>query len=370
MGDSVTITASNGRITSLSGLNQCGGALCPRCSGIKSSQDRSNLDRVIPYAMSSGFNAYFVTLTQNKKINVAGSINSLRSGLSSMTTALRNARRALNAEVISYGVIENVISCHEDRVLIGNKFYNQIHSHYHQIILIRKSKTYSRKDQTSCNHDQTILDKMISGYERGLKKAGSYVSRSNGIDIQQIKHHDQENISKYLTKVSSMAYEVTLSSNKEGKSRSFHQLLKDIFTFNDTEDIKTYKQILEANIRKKIIFRSRSFGAMVKELDALEEDEMLCQLEDTESKREETKCKELTVEISKDIWKAFSWNGVSDLILDLVSDASIGKNKWLFDELNYFLSDDNGFKFRYHRGTNYYKRLKSLVSLLEEVMLS
>lgn len=109
---------------------------------------------------------------------------------------------------------------------------------------------------------------------------------------------------------------------------------------------------------------------MVKELDALEEDEMLCQLEDTESKREETKCKELTVEISKDIWKAFSWNGASDLILDLVSDASIGKNKWLFDELNYFLSDDNGFKFRYHRGTNYYKRLKSLVSLLEEVMLS
>lgn len=380
----VKVSSYKGGQTKVSGAILCKNPNCIRCAPIKSKQLSREIVDVLNYATSFDYDSFFLTLTKATELSFQKGYEQTKRGLKAVRKFINDQARTKGIKAITYFTIEDTYSRKPTVVRMKHNI-TTAHNHVHGTIIFWGEVAKATQED--------YLQGLIEAWRRGCKQAGGRTSIRHAVDVKTLDQSftSAEKVADYLSKMIShstaysneqkTAFELTAAHNKIGKGRSFVELLEDIAIHERPEDIKVYKDTINAYYRSQKVFRNKLWNIVKKEAKAWKETQeaenaqrylellnkgprfnndfegytmaeklfMKKQVENilkmggntlTKEEQEERARHTAEVDIPKDIYEFITISGAHEHLLELVRLASLDPKMPLFRRFKAFCEDN------------------------------
>lgn len=376
--DRVCVSAKNGK-TKVRGTSPCRSPLCLTCAPYQATKLSQDIEFVFKHAKRKGYKSFFVTAQHNKTTSIEKALAHTRRGRESIRNYVNNLKKREGVDLAVYYVTEDTLE--RDPYFNGREHITRTHNHLHFCIIFKTSLPISR--------ERDILLRVHKAWRAGVKKSGGYtLSGGKCFHVQTIDLANEGGVqlSEYMSKLISSSYndarscksgkmkfELTHHHKKTGKGRSVIELLRDISRYGRECDVRAYRYLVRAYKGKRRATKNESWKKMLKEQKAWEEARELDLSQHfiegryNEDLLEEMKRpqNEITIEefmggfhpdesdvqvlIPKVMWGYIVMSGAFYYLLSLVSKASIGIHRDLYDEFEQYCREnpywsDHNFK--------------------------
>lgn len=236
----------------MTGLQTCDNPFCVMCARRRSMQRSEEISKALQVAEKRHWSRFFVTLTIQRQPDPKTAVKEIQRRWRAVQKALEYTYRTKQGVRVEFARAVDVTF--KPELLKAGQCY---HVHLHCVILIES--TFNRNDYQ--NFRRRILDKWVSSGNSDI------VVNRQGQDIQTIR--DNEQLAKYVGKMSGLGLELVHSQTKKGKkggSLSLPQVLEKIID-GDTKLVRLYQDFLEKMKNVRTFSTSEGFESLAKEWD-------------------------------------------------------------------------------------------------------
>ena len=379
--------SSDGKKLKASGLQVCGSSLCSYCANKKIKETSEDLKLVLRWCSRMNRTSFFGTTTHSKTLHIGQNDSITRAGYVSMRKTIKSIEQDYTIKLVFFATIETTYAKPEDYKLTSTgEYVCDTHSHLHWFI--------SFPPEVDKETRIKALKRIVKAWDRGVKSEGGHTLtkkqnvesltenyRKAGLDIKLLDNEalDYEDLAGYLGKLISGNSDYKLSQElsnyrvKQGKGRSFLQLLDDIIIHGLEADKKAWINTVKSSYRKRRTFKNKYFKEALKEMkeqlanqayehaldyvnvlignkdipieerSTMIENEMRSFIMSSQGIKNDTFVPTVDIDIPKEIYNTIGFYNYTSLLLDLVVRAGRGELLKEFNLLKAFVDTNPHF---------------------------